>query len=83
MYNRACLNFTLTDVRQHRPGIAVSDAWVHKNGRDQWEFHFEKFYWHGHAQSALQARSAGWSAWLTKEGAKGYRPEKLETSVIL
>lgn len=77
MYSRACLNFTLADVRRHRPGIQVSAAWVYKTGRGQWEFHFEKFYWYGRAQSALDARAAGWSAWLTKENAEGYRQEAI------
>lgn len=40
-------------------------AWVWRDGRDCWEFHGpDKFYWHGRADNAYEARAKGWQAWL-------------------
>jgi len=69
---RFVLQQVIADVRKHDPEIKVSDAWVYKCGRDHWEFHFGKFYWHGSADNAYEARSAGWSAYLRKQGAPEY-----------
>jgi hypothetical protein len=63
------------DVRKHVPGITLMKAWVHSAGRGQWEFHFQEFYWHGSAADAYDARARGWSAYLAKLGAEGYKRE--------
>jgi hypothetical protein len=43
----------------------LKDAWVWHAGRGHWEFHGpDKFYWHGHAANAYEARFKGWSAWI-------------------
>ena len=43
----------------------MKDAWVWHAGRDHWEFHGpDKFYWHGSAGNAYEARYKGWSAWI-------------------
>lgn len=52
-----------------RKGLAkvrlMKDAWVWHFHRDHWEFHGpDKFYWHGRAHNAYDARYKGWSAWL-------------------
>lgn len=43
------------------------DAWVYHFSRDHWEFHGpNKFYWHGSADNAYDARYRGWMSWLEK-----------------
>jgi hypothetical protein len=45
----------------------LKDAWVYGYGRDQWEFHGpNKFFWHGRASNAYEARFKGWQAWLDR-----------------
>jgi hypothetical protein len=45
----------------------VRDAWVWCAGRNHWEFHGpDKFYWHGRAANAYDARYKGWCAWLER-----------------
>lgn len=52
-----------------------ADAWVWHFMRDHWEFHGpDKFYWHGSAGNAYEARYKGWNAWIEK-----HHPEMLET----
>jgi hypothetical protein len=34
---------------------------------------FPGFYWYGKADNAYEARSAGWKAWLKKEGCPEYQ----------
>ena len=36
--SREVLKLTLADLKAHRPKVKVSEAWVYKTGRDQWEF---------------------------------------------
>jgi hypothetical protein len=44
-----------------------NDAWVWHSMRYSWEFHGpEKFYWHGRAYNAYEARYKGWRAWLDR-----------------
>jgi hypothetical protein len=69
---RALLAAILPDVRKTDPTIKVSEAWVYKVGKDHWEFHFRKFYWHGGASNAYEARFNGWESYLRHVGAKGY-----------
>ena len=66
---RALLRKVIPDVKA--AGMRVNkDAWVWCAGRDHWEFHGpDKFYWHGSAGNAYEARYKGWSAWL--ENPKG------------
>ena len=44
------------------------EAWVYDLGRDLWEFQIpsQKFYWHGNASCAYEARYEGWVAYLTQ-----------------
>ena|SRR5260370_23730972 len=72
-YEAASLKAVLADVRRHDPAADVAAAWVYKASTGQWEFHFGDFYWYGSANSATEARAAGWSAWLTMQGAEGYK----------
>jgi len=80
-FAREELKNTLTNVvRFMRTGAAtetgpLNDAWVSKVGKDHWEFHFGSFYWHGSADNAYDARSKGWTSWLRKQGAEGYKME--------
>ncbi len=71
-YCRACLKSVIQDVRRHDELADIHSAWVYKFTRGHWEFHYGDFYWHGSADNAAEARSAGWSAWLAKQGAEGY-----------
>lgn len=63
-FSRLELADTLAEVRAFNPAIKLAKAWVHKNGRDQWEFHYGLYYWHGRAGNAYDARAKGWSAYL-------------------
>lgn len=67
------ITFCRTLLRQVLPEVRASgkrinkDAWVWNAGRDHWEFHGpDKFYWHGRAANAYEARYKGWRAWLDK-----------------
>jgi hypothetical protein len=62
-------------VHQADPTIRVfRDAWVHEASFGCWEFHGPpRFYWHGKADNAYEARHKGWMAWLEK-----YQPALLE-----
>ena len=77
MLTREYLRAVVSDVRKHIDGVTVSRAWVHRASFDQWEFHFEDFYWHGGAWDAYDARAKGWSAYLAKKGVKGYAAESM------
>lgn len=76
---RRALELTHMDVRKFDPSIKVSDAAVHKSG-NTWEFtfyhvtedssgkaHADRFYWHGRADNAYDARVKGWDAFLAKK----------------
>jgi hypothetical protein len=87
-FSRTELAFIIKDVRKFDAHIHVSEAWVHKAG-NQWEFHFwhvrerscgtaaaDKFYWHGRADNAYDARAKGWTAFLQSKGVDGYTREE-------
>jgi hypothetical protein len=68
-FTRHMLRDTVQDVRKHCPEVKVKDAWVYHFGRDSWEFHGPaKFYWHGRAYNAYEARAKGWQAYLRHIG---------------
>jgi hypothetical protein len=77
-FGRSLLNRIVPDVRRHVPGVRMGDAWVYRYGRDQWEFHYRDFYWHGRAASAYEARYRGWAALLEKLGAEGWKRDGRE-----
>lgn len=57
----------LTEVKKHATAEQIKAAWVYHFDRDSWEFHGpDKFYWHGSADNAFDARANGWQAWLDK-----------------
>ena len=48
----------LTTTRERR------ESWVYHLDRDHWEFHGpDRYYWHGRADNAYEARAKGWQAW--------------------
>lgn len=56
-------------VRAHFPQVKVREAWTYHFMGDHWEFHGpDKFYWHGSADGAYDARYKGWMAWLKSKG---------------
>jgi hypothetical protein len=67
------------EVKQAFPNVNLkTDAWVYHYDRDNWEFHADlhlkdesKFYWHGKAHNAFEARAHGWEAVLRKYGGRG------------
>jgi hypothetical protein len=64
---RQHLRLVLTEVRDWCPDVKPSEAWVWKSGRGQWEFHGpDRFYWHGRAANAYDARAKGWQSYLAK-----------------
>lgn len=71
-FDRALLAQVIPDVREHVPGVKLRDAWVIRTSLGQWEFHYQKFYWHGRASSAYHARYCGWSAYLRQLGVPDY-----------
>ena len=65
------LHLVIADVRKAFPGIKVSKSWTWKLDDDHYEFHGpDKFYWHGSADNAYDARAKGWSAYLDMKGEK-------------
>lgn len=66
MFSRTLLAQILPALRKVGKRV-TKDAWVYHFHRDHWEFHGpDKFYWHGSASNAYEARYKGWSAWLEK-----------------
>jgi hypothetical protein len=63
---RALLREAIKELKEKAPGIRpMKDAWVWKAGFGSWEFHGpDKYYWHGRAHNAYEARYKGWMAWL-------------------
>lgn len=57
-------------VKRHFPKLHLyKNAWVHHFQRESWEFHGpDKFYWHGRAVNAFDARYKGWVAYLKSKG---------------
>lgn len=75
-YSRVLMKAITADVKKHDATIDLRQAWVWKAGRDHWEFHYRKFYWHGRASDAYEAKTNGWSAWLAAQGVQGYQLEE-------
>lgn len=71
-FSAATLKFVLADVRLYAPSAEIKQAWVRKHRPGKYEFHYQKFYWIGSADSTADARVAGWNAWLRDQGAEGY-----------
>lgn len=66
---RSLLRQATAMVRAHFPEVKVREAWAYHFMRDHWEFHGpDKFYWHGSASGAYDARYKGWMAWLASKG---------------
>lgn len=63
---RHLLTLVHKDVKAAHPHINLRKAaWVWCAGRDHWEFHGPgKFFWHGSAANAYDARAKGWRRWL-------------------
>lgn len=77
MFCRHLLSSAVETLKLHCPDVrAMKDAWVWCAGRDHWEFHgpalkdgdAQKYYWHGSASNAYEARYKGWMAWLAAKG---------------
>ena len=66
---RSMLREATALVRAKFPDVKVRDAWTYHFRGDHWEFHGpDKFYWHGSASGAYDARYKGWMAWLASKG---------------
>lgn len=70
VFCRELLSMIHADVRKHFPEMKVRKAaWVYHTGRGRWEFHGpDRYYWHGRADNAYDARYKGWRSWLTSKG---------------
>ena len=75
VFQRLLYAQVVADVKAHDPSIKLRDAWVYHFSRDDWEFHYRDFYWHGSASGAYEARAAGWSRYLKTKGVPGYADE--------
>lgn len=70
------LSALVEEFRQDFPHIGTKrDAWTINAGfHDHWEFHgtgpAKDFYWHGHADNAIEARYKGWMAWAEQQKAR-------------
>jgi hypothetical protein len=67
-FSRTLLRWTLEDVSRYVPAERRKKAWVWTSDRRTWEFHFEDFFDCFHASDAYEARSKGWSNWLSSKG---------------
>jgi hypothetical protein len=69
-FTRSLLSMGHKTVKERFPDVNLrKDAWVYDHGRNHWEFHGpDKFYWHGSAGTAYEARYKGWMAWLESKG---------------
>ena len=69
-FSRVMLGGVTRVVKRHFPDIHLfKEASVYHFHRDSWEFHGpDKFYWHGRAGNAHDARTKGWTAWLKTKG---------------
>ena len=66
---RTLLKLVMEDVRLETTAQQRKDAWVYECMPGHWEFHGPyKFYWHGSADNAYDARAKGWSAWMSHNG---------------
>lgn len=67
LFCRTLLSSVMEEVKKMTTGVERKAAWVYhfKGFGDHWEFHGpDKFYWHGSADNAYDARAKGWQAWL-------------------
>jgi hypothetical protein len=71
-FHRRRRNLVVENVRDTFPGIRVSEAWLTRLGRGEWEFQYKWFYWVGPAAGANDATAKGWSAFLRQHGVAGY-----------
>lgn len=70
---RSLLSGIMPDVQKHTTVSERKNSWTYQFNRDHWEFHGpNKFYWHGSADNAYDARYKGWSAYLRTLGVEGY-----------
>jgi hypothetical protein len=70
---RSLLTQAVKELKEKHPKIRpMKDGWVwHTGFRHHWEFHGpDKFYWHGTADNAYEARFKGWMAWIAKQDEK-------------
>jgi len=69
-FSRSLLSEAHALVKRNFPRINLkTGAWTYHFHRDSWEFHGpDKFYWHGRAGNAFDARYKGWMAWLRHKG---------------
>lgn len=69
IFSRALLSTGIKTLKKHFPKVRpMKDGWVWCAGRDHWEFHGpDRFYWHGSAGNAYDARYKGWMAWAYKQ----------------
>lgn len=66
-FSRGMLRLVLADVKRVTEPQQRKEAWVYMFANDHWEFHGPgKFYWHGRASNAYDARCKGWTAWLER-----------------
>lgn len=72
LFSRALLSEGIKALKEASPKTRpFKDAWVWNAGRDHWEFHGpDKYYWHGRAGNAFEARYKGWMAWLETKGGR-------------
>lgn len=66
---RIYLRLVVAELKKAHPTIRpLKDAWVWKAGFGGWEFHGpDRYYWHGRADNAYEARAKGWQAWMEKQ----------------
>ncbi len=69
-FSRSLLSQAHALVKANFPRINLKQGcWTYHFHRDNWEFHGpDKFYWHGRASNAFEARYKGWMAWLRHKG---------------
>lgn len=72
-FGRALLAQVMPEVREYTTAAQRKETWTYHFDRDHWEFHGpDKFYWHGSAGSAYEARYKGWCAYLASKGHPDY-----------
>ena len=70
---RKLLKRVMDDIKRLTSPAERKAAWVyHFSSGDQWEFHGpDRFYWHGRADNAYDARAQGWQAWMDRLSSEG------------
>lgn len=65
IFSRKLLTAVMVDIKKLTSVVERKEAWVYDFGGDHWEFHGpDRYYWHGAADNAYDAKAKGWSAWL-------------------